>query len=146
MTEAWLALMSGAIAAAVSGSFAIWVQRIARRADREASRERIEAGAFDRARGIYDSALERAKHEIDALVHKITDAEAQLQRLEGELATEREERRKAIESARREITALRLELAEREATIKMLRRVLTNKKLLPEYLDDEANGEGGHGP
>lgn len=138
MTDAWAVLMSGAIAALVSGAFALWLQRQARKAERQASREVIEAGAFDRARIIYDAALERAKVEIDTLVHKVAETEAQVNRLESALGNERDERRSAVENARREITTLRLELREREATIKILRRVLTSKKLLPPESGEEA--------
>ena len=139
MSDLLVALMSGAIAAAISGAFGLWIQRVARRADQVKAREQIEAGAFDRARVIYDAALERAKAEIDALTHKIHDTEAQVQRLEGELSTERTERRNAVETARSEITALRLELREREATISVLRRVLIRKNLLPPELAEEGD-------
>lgn len=139
MSDLLVAVMSGAIAAAISGGFGLWIQRVARRADQVKAREQIEAGAFDRARGIYDAALERAKVEIDTLTRKIGDTEAQVQRLEGELSSERNERRQAVESARAEITKLRLEVREREATISVLRRVLIRKNLLPPDLAEEGD-------
>ena len=142
MSDVLVALMSGAIAAAISGAFGLWIQRQARRADQVKAREQIEAGAFDRARSIYDAALERAKAEIDTLTRKIADTETQVTRLEGELASERNERRNAVETARAEITTLRLELREREATIAVLRRVMVRKNLLPPDMAEHEEGGG----
>lgn len=142
MSEAWVALMAAAIAATISGAFGLWIQRVAKRSDRESSREQIEAGAFERAEHIYDNALARAKQEIDALVAKVNDAEQQLATLERELVNERNERRLAVEAARSEITKLRLELKEREATITVLRRVMVRKNLLPPELGEDTTDEG----
>ncbi len=137
MNEAMVAAIAVVVSALISGGFGWAIKRSADKASTSSTRERIEAGAFDRARSIYDNALDRAKAEIAELSRKVSEFEAQVQRLESELNIERKERRTAVETARREINNMRVDLAEREATIHTMRQIIARQQTgkLPPGID-----------
>lgn len=125
------ALVSGialVVSGLVSGLFMWLIKRSEDSSQRETNSEQIRAGAFKDAKEIYSDALVRAKAEIQELVDKVARFEGQVAKLESELETERGERRHAITTAHREISDLRLKLAEAHATVEQLRRVIASQR------------------
>lgn len=122
-----VALVSGiplVVSAVVSGLFMWMIKRSGDAAQRDSNSEQIRASAFNDAKGIYSDALARAKAEIEKLVEKVARFEGQVDKLEGELETERGERRYAITIAHREMADLRHKLQDSEVTVEQLRRVI----------------------
>jgi peptidoglycan hydrolase CwlO-like protein len=128
MSVTWVAALGPILSVLITAGFGYLIKRSSDKANTTTRRDAIEAGAFARAKDIYDDALDRAQQENRGLVEKINHLEGQVTKLQGELETERGERRHAITTAHREISDLRIKLAESEVTITQLRRVIASQR------------------
>lgn len=128
MNAALVTGVAAVVAAVVSGLFMWLIKRSADKAASSAAVRQIEAGAYQRARDAYNDALTIKEREVRELTDKLARLDGQVAKLEGEVETERGERRAAVRQAQQEITGLRLQLRDAEATIAQLRRVIASQR------------------
>lgn len=130
--SAWIAAGAAILSTLISCWFAYKIKKSGDRSTSDSTIKQIEAGAYDRAQAAFNDALKLRETEILSLRDRLSQ-------VEGELSSERGERREAIRTAHEELTQLRMKLNEAEVTIATLRRVIASQRRgdLPPGIDLE---------
>jgi chromosome segregation ATPase len=89
------------------------------RIERKASIKAVDAGAFDRAKVIYEGALDTLREELVACRQELSVANGALETLRGELTTAHYD----LLAARREIVGLRADISSLQHEIHLIRNL-----------------------
>jgi chromosome segregation ATPase len=89
------------------------------RSEKESSIRSVDAGAFERARVIYEGALDTLRDELVACRAELAVAHTALETLRSELSTAHYD----LTAARREIAGLRSDISALQADMDVLRRL-----------------------